>query len=435
MNGAHSYPEAFGVTAETVKIQHPKFINGTSNAVPGQYIIRFDSKSTDSDKHFLQSFKQEFGGLKLKVKQEIKHDFFNAISVDISHANKDMHETALKSILERSDVKAVYPIKQFSQAKVFRSENANKKRDSVPSFLPHAMTQVDIVHSKLKNKGKGIFVGVIDSGIDYLHPALGGGFGKGYKVAAGYDLVGDDYSGTNTPVPDDDPMDSCSTLGHGTHVSGIIAGYDTSNNFTGVAPEATLGMWRVFGCGGGSVGTDILIKAMLMAYDAGVDVINLSIYSVNAWSNVDDPEINVVNQIASKGVSVVACSGDAGDSGIYTVGRPSVAPGAFSVASIQNEYFSTKYITATGIDHNMRYLQGGDNTPKDGELAAGDIDASSNIQACDLDHIPSDVQGKIALIKFGACKLHLKVSNVASKGAVSVIVYNNVPGDLRTTTS
>lgn len=73
---------------------------------------------------------------------------------------------------------------------------------------------------KLRNQGysgEGLYVAIIDTGVDYLHPALGGGFGPGFKVAHGYDLVGDAYDGTNTPVADDDPMDC---FGHGTHVSG-----------------------------------------------------------------------------------------------------------------------------------------------------------------------------------------------------------------------
>ena len=40
--------------------------------------------------------------------------------------------------------------------------------------------------------------------IDYTHPALGGGFGPGHLVSYGTDLVGDDYNGENTPVPDDE---------------------------------------------------------------------------------------------------------------------------------------------------------------------------------------------------------------------------------------
>lgn len=42
-----------------------------------------------------------------------------------------------------------------------------------------------------------------------MNPALGGGFGPGHKVIKGYDLVGDAYTGSNTPVPDSDPLDNC----------------------------------------------------------------------------------------------------------------------------------------------------------------------------------------------------------------------------------
>src|SRR5437764_3272919 len=40
--------------------------------------------------------------------------------------------------------------------------------------------------------GAGETIAVIDSGIDYLHPVLGGGFGPGHKVIAGYDFVDND---------------------------------------------------------------------------------------------------------------------------------------------------------------------------------------------------------------------------------------------------
>jgi subtilisin family serine protease len=36
-------------------------------------------------------------------------------------------------------------------------------------------------------------IGIIDTGTDYTHPYLGGGFGNGFKVAGGYDFVGDGW--------------------------------------------------------------------------------------------------------------------------------------------------------------------------------------------------------------------------------------------------
>ncbi|MBS3089706.1 S8 family serine peptidase [Candidatus Pacearchaeota archaeon] len=64
--------------------------------------------------------------------------------------------------------------------------------------------------------GKGVEVAVIDTGIDYTHPDLGGCFGAGCKIAGGWDFVNNDS----------DPMDDD---GHGTHVAGIIAAKKESN--------------------------------------------------------------------------------------------------------------------------------------------------------------------------------------------------------------
>lgn len=80
---------------------------------------------------------------------------------------------------------------------------AVKRQTANDTFSPHLMTQVD----KLRAKGiigSGIKIGVIDTGIDYQHPALGGCFGAGCLVSYGYDIVGDDYTGYNTPAPDNE---------------------------------------------------------------------------------------------------------------------------------------------------------------------------------------------------------------------------------------
>ncbi|KAI8073486.1 peptidase S8/S53 domain-containing protein [Gilbertella persicaria] len=424
----------FVMTADAIKISHPKFVKGASNIVPGQYIISFKEQQADSSRVFTQSLQESVDDLELKVKQTIKHAFFNGISVDIDNTNEGLHASTLKQILDRSDVKAVYPVRKISRPKIVKSKKGKK---NVPSVLPHAMTQVDLVHSKLKNKGKGVLVGVLDTGVDYMHPALGGGFGKGFKVVKGYDLVGDAYTGSNTPKPDADPLDNCGAgsgaSGHGTHVSGIIAGYDKATNFTGVAPEANLGMWRVFGCNG-VVTNDVIIKALLMAYDAGVDVINLSLGETNAWAIGQDAEMEVVNKIVAKGVSVIISAGNSGETGFYTVGQPSTASGALSIASIDNAYYTAKNFKATGISHNILYTASTEDTIENGEIVAGDSQPGNGADACTASSVSAGVKGKIALIQRGTCSFSDKVNNAAAAGAVGVVIYNNVDGSLSAST-
>ncbi|KAI9593962.1 peptidase S8/S53 domain-containing protein, partial [Syncephalis fuscata] len=103
------------------------------------------------------------------------------------------------------------------------------------------LTGVSALHAE-GNYGEGVKVGIVDSGIDYKHPALGGCFGDGCKVRYGHDFVNDDFPGKNKAMKSD-PID-CS--GHGTQVAGII-GAET-DTFVGVAYKALLGAYRVMGC-------------------------------------------------------------------------------------------------------------------------------------------------------------------------------------------
>ncbi|KAI8865773.1 hypothetical protein GQ42DRAFT_129082, partial [Ramicandelaber brevisporus] len=62
----------------------------------------------------------------------------------------------------------------------------------------HNLTGVNTVHTELGFTGKGIKVGIIDTGVDYTHPGLGGCFGPSCRVTTGFDVVGDAYdSNTN----------------------------------------------------------------------------------------------------------------------------------------------------------------------------------------------------------------------------------------------
>lgn len=69
-----------------------------------------------------------------------------------------------------------------------------------------------------------------------------------------------------------------------------------------MAPGAKLGMWRIFSCTG-SARSDVVIHAMLMAFDAGVDIISMSLGSTSPWSAPDDIQSKIVSKISANGVS------------------------------------------------------------------------------------------------------------------------------------
>jgi len=200
------------------------------------------------------------------------------------------NDTSLEIIQSMAVVRKIWPVRLYQRPAAIVSSIHSSLEGATPlkkrattsgsdDFSTHIMGGVSELRAE-GYAGDGIFIGVVDTGVDYNHPALGGGFGPGYKVVAGYDLVGDAYDGTNALVPDPNPMD-CD--GHGTHVSGIIGADPNPYNFTGVAPNATLGMWKVFGCEG-SASNEVLIAAFNMAYEAGVDVISSSIGGASGWT-------------------------------------------------------------------------------------------------------------------------------------------------------
>lgn len=103
------------------------------------------------------------------------------------------------------------------------SDEVLEKRDLEPqkdSYITHVMGGVDKLHEQ-GYLGTGLKISIIDTGIDYTNPWLGGGFGAGFKVGYGRDLVGPEYNGSynSLPVEGDNPLDQ---QGHGTHVAGKI---------------------------------------------------------------------------------------------------------------------------------------------------------------------------------------------------------------------
>lgn len=276
-----------------------------------------------------------------------------------------------------------------------------KSLDTTPdTFSPHVMTGVD----KLRAEGflgDGIKVAIVDTGIDYNHPALGGCFGDGCKVAFGTDLVGDDYTGENIPVPSDDPMDC---VGHGTHVAGIIAADSVAPEFTGVAPNVTLGVYRVFGCTG-STSDDVLIQAFMMAYEAGADIITASAGGNSGWS--EEPWAVVVSRIVEAGVPCTVAVGNDGGTGVFVASAAATGNGVTAVASVDNVVTPLLVKNATWSANNstaqtfgwIPYIPA---NILNGTYLLYDILNGSNDTSlpCNNNFTLPDITGKIALIPY-----------------------------------
>ena len=177
------------------------------------------------------------------------------------------------------------------------------------------------VWSSLGSRGSGVTVAIIDTGIDYMHDALGKGLGPGFKVKGGWDFVNNDA----------DPRDDA---GHGTHVAGIVAGQ--SGIITGVAPEASLIAYKVLGATGSGSESNV-IAAIERAADPNqdgntadhVDVANLSL---GGTGNPDDPGSIAIDNATAAGVTFAIAAGNSG-SGFHTISSPGTARQGITVGA------------------------------------------------------------------------------------------------------
>ncbi|MCC5950422.1 MAG: S8 family serine peptidase [Nitriliruptoraceae bacterium] len=342
--------------------------------------------------------------------------YFNGLSVRVSAAEA----SALSTM---AGVRAMYPVVELDAPEPSLDEPA------MATAL--AMTGADIAQSELGLTGAGIKVGIIDTGIDYQHPDLGGdGEGTTFpteRVPYGFDFAGDDYDASNpatdTPQPNPDPLD---IGGHGTHVAGIVGAQAAGEGgVTGVAPEVTFGAYKVFGTTGSS-SSDVVIAGMELAAEDGMDIINLSLGAGFAWGE-DYPTSQVANALTEDGMIVVASAGNSGDAGLQSMGAPGSGSGSISVASADN--VSQPALVAESSDGAVIPYGGVSDAP------LPEIDSTSDElvdigRACPSagDELTGDPAGATALIVRGECTFAEKYETAVAAGATGVVIYNNAPG-------
>ena len=294
-----------------------------------------------------------------------------------------------------------------------------------------AMTGVDVAQNELGLTGAGVKVGVMDTGIDYNNPALGGCFGAGCRVFTGFDFVGDRFDSTGTggaliPHPDADP-DDCN--GHGTHVAGIVGANGKVNDVTikGVAPGVTYGAYKVFGCDG-STTEDIMLAAMERAQADGMDVVNMSIGDAFAWDT--EPFAQAINTAVDEGTIVVISAGNSGANGLYSLSSAGNASKVIGVASMDNSHVELPVFTISpdGTQIGYQHATASPDAPTSGSepMARTGTKTTTN-DACAA--LPAgSLTGKVALIRRGGCTFYEKSRNAQNAGATGVVIYNNAPG-------
>lgn len=323
------------------------------------------------------------------------------------------------------------------------------------------------------NRGEGMVVGVIDTGLNFGHPSFAAQAQDGYqhvnplgsgqylglcgpgpspdwtpacndKVIGAYDFISElmpevwqwDPDASNGPGPQDEN-------GHGTHVAGTAVGNPVlatpvgapAAAISGVAPRANLVVFDTCyttGDGGGSCLNVSLVAALDRAVSDGVvDVINYSIAGGSSpWQQHES--LGFLDAVDS-GIFVAAAAGNSGPSAgwidhvepwVMTVAASTHQRGAFA-----NTFDITGPAPVPAELTGLALTIPGSSTPLTASIAGDFVyDAEDPLQ-CEPAAAGS-YAGKIVLIRRGTCTFVLKVQNAQAGGAAAVILANDSEGAL-----
>jgi uncharacterized protein (TIGR03437 family) len=337
------------------------------------------------------------------------------------------------------------------------------------------------------NAGKNIKIAIIDSGIDQTHPAFQD---ASLTMPAGFPIctVGhaEDCAFTNSKVivarsyvrqlavgsdpanpaadsmPDDySPRDRD---GHGTAVASCAAANTNTGavTFTGMAPKAYLGNYKVQGSPGvlDFTSDDVLITAIHDAMNDGMDIVSISLGSAALTGALDtgaacgstgnaacDPVAAAYEAAVKAGMVVVASAGNEGYSGIQYpnfptfngISSPGTAPSVIAVGATLNSHAlqPTVSVNAAGAPASLKGMaaQMGDSVAP----GLGVVFPALSAPLVDVAQLGGDgfgctalpafsLIGAYALIQRGpvdnACTFDTKAANAQDAGAIGVIFYN-----------
>lgn len=283
--------------------------------------------------------------------------------------------------------------------------------------------------------GKGVKVGIFDSGIDLDHNDL--------RVVGGVDLVGDGHG-----------LDDCQ--GHGTHVAGIVAARANGHHTVGVAPNVELYSMRFADCDWAGATISKEIAGIEWAIDNGMDVVNMSFGATVPIPSL--AEEAVMDAAFARGVVLVAASGN---SSIPSVGLPAGYAAVIAVGATDDrdqlatfsQWGTEQELTAPGVNNLASYLVGlGEETSftvdsDDGreveavamEFAGKTSRKGITTQAIyagtgtPVDYLSQDCTGRIAVVIRGVGTFAQLAENGMNAGCAAVVIHNNQPGSFNGT--
>jgi len=288
---------------------------GADNRIPGQYIVVLNDSVTDVDRaeeeltrqargERLLSYRHALRGFSARLSPEAAAELAN--DPRVAFVSEDR---AVSIMVDREPRAEREPRTETEREQGVEEErsSASRHRDFSDTAVSGAAqvipTGVDRINAENKaNKGAGVHVAVIDTGIALDHPDLKNNIAGGKNCSSGTS-----YNDGN---------------GHGTHVAGTIAALDNSIGVVGVAPEAKLWAVRVLNnSGSGSWSTVIcgldFVASKGPANGGPITVANMSLggggtSDNNCGFSNNDALHKAVCRVRDAGVTLVVAAGNSG---------------------------------------------------------------------------------------------------------------------------
>jgi minor extracellular serine protease Vpr len=301
--------------------------------------------------------------------------------------------------------------------------------DPVMNVSPELATSVSTIQAPAAwnagYRGAGILVAIIDDGVEYSHPDLGGCIGAGCKVVGGFDFVDVDAD----PKPN---FTGTARDYHGTHVAATAAG------LKGVAPDANILAIRVIGTRPGGLpgisNLDTVMAGAEYAVRNGADVVNMSIGFQGIASSSANLYAKVVGNVVKAGVVWVNSNGNDGPTpyipNMYGAAPEGIATGNADARGLP--------VPSTNVVATGETLMGGTWISI---FPAALLDTQITVVDVGFGNMPAhyagkDVAGKVVLASRGTsgaigedASFVNKGAQAIAHGAAALILFNNVAGD------
>ncbi len=240
----------------------------------------------------------------------------------------------IPEIASRNDVERIYLNEEITFEKpITVNEFYRSEMENIPWNIKHIGAPE--VWNTYEVNGEGVVIGIIDTGVDWEHPAL-------YNSWRGFEdgRVASDYNWydpiNNSLAPEDDN-------GHGTNVIGIAIGLDYGNNkHIGLAPGAKWIAYKSMNSSGAASKQNLLKAGQFMLAPTDLDGGNprpemAPDIIINSWgsSKLDNDEwyLEMVQNWRNAQIFSVFAAGNSGPEQ-YTINNPGNYPESFSVGAI-----------------------------------------------------------------------------------------------------